>query len=246
MKHPKGQLQELVSRLQQASGDNLLSVVLYGSAAREEFDEQLSDVNLLIVFRKLDAAALTALAPVMAWWTHEHKLSPPLIMTDEELRDSADVFAIELLDIQHRHNTLFGEDMVSALTVPMNLHRVEVEHELRTTLLRLRQHRLLAADKPDELRWVMAKSLSSVLTLFRHALIAVGETPPHGKPQLLEHAAQIFGFDAGPLRAVLELRRDAQHSLDVPETYHAYMNAVARVARELDRRAPKQQWQKLS
>ena len=56
----------------------------------------------------------------------------------------------------------------------MNLHRVEVEHELRTTLLRLRHHLLLSPDNEDELRAVLAKSITSVLTLFRHALIAVG------------------------------------------------------------------------
>ena len=53
------------------------------------------------------------------------------------------MFAIELLDIQATHQTLSGDDVVSAHHVPMNLHRVEVEHELRTTLLRLRQHLLL-------------------------------------------------------------------------------------------------------
>ena len=64
-------------------------------------------------------------------------------MTLEELRESADVFAIELIDIQRSHRTLFGQDVVAAINVPMNLHRVEVEHELRTTLLRLRHHLLL-------------------------------------------------------------------------------------------------------
>ena len=62
------------------------------------------------------------------------------------------MFAIELLDIQHTHRTLFGEDIVSTVEVPMNLHRVEVEHELRTTLLRLRQHLLLRPDDQGELQ----------------------------------------------------------------------------------------------
>ncbi len=72
-----------------------------------------SDVNLLVVFAELDAAALRRDRAGDALVDARDKLSPPLIMTAEELRESADVFAIELLDIQHRHRTLFGEDMVS-------------------------------------------------------------------------------------------------------------------------------------
>jgi hypothetical protein len=243
MKKPEDKLQELVQRLQSACGDNLVSVLLYGSAAREDFHESYSDVNLLTVLRRLGPGEMTALAPVITWWSHEHKLRPPMIMTLDELQHSADVFAIEVLDIKTTHKTLAGEDVVSAIEVPMNLHRVEVEHELRTTLLRLRQHLLLAPEKTDELRAVLAKSISSVATLFRHALIALGEDTPHSKTKLLEQAGEVFGFDAQPLRSILELRNDPNQPRSVVDLYHAYLAAIGRVAHELDVRVPKKKWQ---
>ena len=89
MKKPESKLQDLVSRLQAASGDNLVSVVLYGSAAREEFHERYSDVNVLVVFRDLGAGPLSVITPVVRWWTHEEKFTPPLMMTEAELRESA-------------------------------------------------------------------------------------------------------------------------------------------------------------
>jgi hypothetical protein len=243
MKKPEDKLQQLVQRLQTTCGENLVSVVLYGSAAREDFHEQYSDVNLLLVMQELGAQALHAIAPIIAWWTHEEKLRPPMIMTRQELQESADVFAIELLDIKLVHRTLAGEDVVMSIDVPMNLHRVEVEHELRTTLLRLRQHFLLAPDKTDELRAVLAKSISSVVTLFRHALIALGEDTPHAKPKLLEQAGEVFGFNAQPLRSILELRNDPNQPRSVTELYHAYLAAIGRVAHELDVRVPKKKLQ---
>jgi hypothetical protein len=127
----------------------------------------------------------------------------------------------------------------------MNLHRVEVEHELRTTLLRLRHHLLLSPGNQDELRAVLAKSITSVLTLFRHALIALGQNPPQAKLELLETAAKVFGFDVQPLRSILELRNQGPHSENLHELYHAYMSAIQRVAHELDARVPKRQFQKL-
>ncbi len=246
MKKPEGKLQELVTRLQQACGDNLVSIVLYGSAAREDFHEQFSDVNVMVVLQHLRPDAFASISAVLRWWSREEKLRPPMIMTLEELRESADVFAIELLDIQRSHKTLFGQDVAAAIDVPMNLHRVEVEHELRTTLLRLRHHLLLSPDNEEELRAVLAKSITSVLTLFRHALIALGENPPHERPQLLEKTGQVFGFDVQPLRSILELRNEGAHPENVHTLYHAYMSAIQRVAHELDARVPKRQLQKLT
>jgi hypothetical protein len=128
---------------------------------------------------------------------------------------------------------------VTEIDVPMNLHRIEVEHELRTTLLRLRHHLLLSPDNEDELRAVLAKSITSVLTLFRHALIALGEDPPLTKPQLLEYAGEVFGLEVKPLQAILKLRNEGRHLDNLRELYHAYMSAIQRVAHELDARLPK-------
>lgn len=246
MKKPESKLQEFVTRLRQACGENLVSVVLYGSAAREDFHEQFSDVNVLVVTQQLPPASFPAISAVLHWWSYEEKLRPPMIMTLEELHESANVFAIELLDMQRSHKTLFGQDVVASIHVPMNLHRVEVEHELRTTLLRLRHHLLLVPDNEEELRAVLAKSITSVLTLFRHALIVVGEKAPETKPELLENAGKVFGFEPQPLRSILELRNEASPSHSERELYHVYMTAIQRVAHELDIRVPKRQLQKLS
>jgi hypothetical protein len=245
MKKPEGKMQELVTRLQKACGENLVSIVLYGSAAREDFHEEFSDVNALVVLRSLASDSFVPIASVLHWWSHEEKLRPPMVMTLEELQESADVFAIEILDIQRSHKTLFGQDVVSGIHVPMNLHRVEVEHELRTTLLRLRQHLLLSPDNEEELRAVLAKSISTVVTLFRHALIAVGTDPPREKAQVLDQVGDIFGIEVGPLRTILDLRNQGSHSDKVVELYHPYMNAIQRVAHELDVRAPKRHLQKM-
>ena len=246
VKKPEDKLQELVSRIHYACGDDLVSVVLYGSAARDDYHEQYSDVNVMVILRHLKPSIYPALTGVLNWWSHEEKLRPPTIMTLEEVRESADVFAIEMLDIQAAHKTLYGDDVVSSIPVPMNLHRVEVEHDLRTTLLRLRHHLLLTSDGDEELKTVLGKSVTSVVTLFRHALIALGENPPHAKAKVLEHAADVFGFNVQPLRTVLELRSDGQHIDNVRELYYAYMDAILAVAHGLDVKAPKKNWHKHS
>src|ERR1041384_8092703 len=115
---------------------------------------------------------------VVKWWCVEQKEPAPLFFTHEELQQAADVFAIEILDMKQGRRVLYGEDLVAAIEVPMNLHRVQIEHDLRTVLLKLRQHYLRAPGNVSELGPVLRKSFSGVLTLLRHTVIAFGEQSP--------------------------------------------------------------------
>ena len=135
MKRVKEDLETFVQRLQQAAGANLVALMLYGSAARDDFHEKYSDVNLLCVLRDIGGPALSRLVPVVHWWSKEVHHRPPLFVTAEELKTSADVFAIETLDLKANHQLLAGQDILSDLEVPMNLHRVQLEHELRAILM---------------------------------------------------------------------------------------------------------------
>jgi predicted nucleotidyltransferase len=237
-------LDQLVQRLQTTAGANLESVVLYGSAARGDFRERYSDVNLLVVLKNTGGTALDQLAPVLDWWTHKQKHRPPLVVTEEELRTSADVFAIEMLDVKASNRVLAGRDVVASIEVPMNLHRVQLEHDLRTVLLRLRQHYLLAREHPQELQDALAKSSSTVITLFRHALIAMGLQAPESRREVVAKVAEIEAFDARPLHAALDLREDRRIETGIDALYHRYMDAIAALVHRIDRLAPKQQWQR--
>ena len=237
-------LKNLVERLHEAARDNLESIILYGSAARGDFHEARSDLNVLCILRSLRVAELARVSAVVRWWTSQHQPAP-LFFSPEELRQSADVFAIELLDMQQNHRVLYGADVIAGITVPMNLHRVQVEHELRTLLLRLRQHFLREAGNQRELAAVLAKSFSSTLTLLRHTLIAFQEQPPSASGEVFSRIAALTAASAPALEAVQRLRE--AKSLDgdaVLPVYDGYLAALEKVAAALDHHLPKRQWQR--
>src|SRR5260370_21923762 len=99
-------------------------------------------------------------------------------MTRGVIERSVDVFTIELSDIQQHHRVLFGEDVVQGLSIPANLHRVQVEYEVREKLALLRQHLLLSSGDDSRMRELLLRSVSSFATLFRHALIALVHHAP--------------------------------------------------------------------
>src|SRR5260221_2817909 len=149
-------LSEIVRRLQEAAGDNLQSIVLYGSAARGDFHARKSDLNLLCVLKSARVQELARIAGVIRWWSSQLREPAPVIFTHEELSRSADVFAIELLEIGQHHRVLLGSDPVEGIEVPMNLHRVQLEHELRTALQKCRAHFRHVSNNEDKLREIYA------------------------------------------------------------------------------------------
>src|SRR5690349_17928513 len=167
---PEKIIREFVSRLRAAAGANLESVILFGSAVAGNFHPEFSNVNLFCVIRESSFAALQALAPAVKWWAGQ-KQPPPLFMTRDEIKRSADVFTIEFMDMKQHSRVVFGEDVLQGLSIPVNLHRVQVEYELREKLVLLRQHVVLAVGNESRMWELLVRSVSSFATLFRHALM---------------------------------------------------------------------------
>jgi len=96
-------------------------------------------------------------------------------MSAEEMRRSADVFSIEFLDMRRHYRVLWGEDVLKTLDIPMRWHRVQLEYELREKTILLRQQLLMVSGN-DTAKWdLLLRSLPAFGTLFRHALIALGD-----------------------------------------------------------------------
>ena len=228
-------LKEFVERLKFAAGDNLKSVVLYGSGADDEPGVANQDMNVLCVLDDTHAASLRKLSTDIQWWT-TRKQPRPMIFTADEIRRSADVFAIEFSDIKYRHRVLYGVDYIDDLEVPMNLHRVQVERELRVNYIRLREEYLSVAFDETKLMDLMTASISSFVTLFRHALIALGDEAPHKKEAVIDAAARKFGFDSAPFRTILAWKSGAKmkQEPDAARLFAAYLDGVAQVTEDVD------------
>jgi hypothetical protein len=231
----ENKLDEFVQRMRGAAPDNLKAIVLYGSAASQEFHEGHSNVNLLCLVENGDPARLDPFHSTVEWWTGKGHPAP-LIFTLEELRRSSDIFAIELLDMQARHKMLFGEEFLAGITVPLRYHKLQVERELRSNWLRLRQT-FLAAPRQAHLD-VMVAAASSFTALFRHALIALGEPAAQNKREAIERVAKLTGADANGFLAVLDFRekKTKEKDIDVAATARSYFKLVEAVADEVDRR----------
>ncbi len=233
---PEKLTNDFVERMRAAAGTNLVAAILYGSVAAGDYVADYSDVNLLCVLGETSFAAIEALAPAIEWWgKQKHRV--PLLMSAEEMRRSADVFSIEFLDMRRNYRVLWGEDVLKTLEIPMRLHRAQVEYELREKTILLRQ-RLLLVSGNAEAKWeLLLRSLPAFGTLFRHALIALGDAGTGSKREVAAVLAAKLGIDAGVFGELLDIRehKKDRKAAKVDEMFARYLKLVEQVTAGVDK-----------
>ena len=229
-------LESLVHRLSEVMGDDLVSVVLYGSAVTGDYQKKVSDLNVLCVLTRVGSKELDRVNAPVRWWLKKQK-AVPIFLSREEVENAHDAFAIEFLDIRAAYRILHGEDVVSDIQVEPEHHRHQVEHELRSGLLRLRERYIASHDDRRELTRLLVESLPSTSTLLRHALILHGEESPVTKHEIFERAAERFSISTKPFEAILAFRQGNERldDHDIHPLFGDYLSQITKAAEAVDK-----------
>src|SRR6059036_1147778 len=219
--------------LGRALGPRLVSLLLYGSAARGSHVPNRSDLNTLLICDAADDELFARLDPVVRPWTRAGHPAP-LILTETEWRSSADAFPIEYEDIREANRLLAGRDPWPGVTVRRDEVRRQLEQELMGKLVRLRQ--AYVALPPKQLARAVAGSAGGFFTMLRAALRLAGQTPPADVASLVRAAGALVGFPPDGLAPLVahatggQALRQAGNALAA-----AYLDAVARTAQFVNR-----------
>jgi predicted nucleotidyltransferase len=232
-------LSDLVRRLKAAFEDRLVSAILYGSAAMDDWHEPTSDLNVLCVMDRLSPAELAQSEAVFRWWRDQGN-PPPLLLTTEEVRSATDCFPMEFHDMREHRRVLYGTDVIENLEIDKLFYRAQVEHELRAKQIRLRQQAAQVIGNSDRLMRLMADSISTFCVLGRHALILSGKPPQWKKQEIVTALEEAMGR---PLKAANEIlairgagkRPGATEPVSLLGEYLAEADALVRFVDALER-----------
>jgi len=230
-------LDRLVNDLRAAHGENLESVVLYGSAAAGDHVELRSDHNLLIVLNRITSDDLRlAQAPMRRWQSLGQPI--PVYFTVQELQDAADVFPIEFLQMEKARRVLYGGDPFEFVQISRANLRHQTEYELRTKLIMLRRLYIPASISVKQLSALMSDSLASFAALFRAVLILMEQEPPIFKADCVRAIVRLLRLEAAPFERILELRVGEGSALKETEAnsvFTEYMAQIERIIETVDR-----------
>ena len=228
-------LSELVERLKKALGEPLISVILYGSATTDDYQEERSDLNVLCVLSRLSTSELETSEATFEWWRGGGN-PPPLLLTEEEVRNSTDCFPMEFHDMAQYRRVLYGTDVIRDLKVDNKFYRAQVEHELRAKQIRLRQRAAEVLQQPERLQRLMTDSISTFCVLGRHALLLSGQPPQWKKREILAALGGVMGRPLAAADEILAIRLSGKQVAqgEARQLLDRYLGDVEQLVRFVD------------
>ncbi len=229
---------DFIDDLKQTHSDNLVSVILYGSAAAGDFITRESDYNILIVLEKIAPSDLRNAHACMREWNRlGHPV--PVYFTREEMKNAGDVFPIEFHFMEQARKVLFGEDVLADVVISDKYLRHQTEFELRSNLVKLRRRYIHASTNAESLANLMVGSLASFSSAFRAVLLMMGKVPPVKKHDIVRETIRELGLQKEAFEKLFEIRKNSVNA-DLNETsanelFTEYLFQIERVIHAVDK-----------
>jgi len=226
-------LDQFVTQLRAALGADLRTVAVYGSAAVGEQHTGKSDTNVLVVVDSLSAERLAAASATVGAWTEGN--TAPLMLTSDEWRGSADIFAMEFADILERHRIVHGAFPSEVRVNPLHL-RHELEREAMIAVLQLRRAALATGRDGKAMVELLERGASTMLALFRALVRLRGDTPSKDDIDLATAVSTAVECDAAPFARVVQHRRGNVpiKPADAATVVSGCLDGLQRIVRYLD------------
>ena len=135
--HVRQVLGSFVEAARGAFGEELRSLVLFGSAAEGRLRPS-SDVNVLVLLSAFDRSKADKLRESLRTAHAAIRLSA-MFLLKAELPAAIEAFAVKFGDIARRHHILHGDDPFSATTVPRAAAITRLKQTLLNLTLRMRE-----------------------------------------------------------------------------------------------------------
>src|SRR5687767_6666867 len=226
------QLSDFVRAAQAALGDDLLSIVLFGSAAEGRL-RPTSDVNVLLLLKRFDRARMDHLREPLRLAHAAIRLAPMFILRDE-LEPATRAFAVKFREIKRRHVLLHGSDPFATIEVSRASSVLRLRQELLNLTLRLRQAYMLRSLREEQLVFAIADAAGPLRAAAATLIELKGEPPLPPKEALERLALEIQPGDDGLLAAISRARETRE--LPAGEAGTVLLGLVD-IASELHRRA---------
>lgn len=185
-------LGEFVEAANAALGADLVSIVLYGSAAEGRM-RATSDVNLILVLKKFEASSIERLRQPLRLANAAVKLGA-MFLLESEIGLAAESFAVKFADIAHRRKVIFGADPFAQIAVPRHALIIRLKQVLFNLILRLRSQYASRGLREEQLALVVADA-AAPLRAAAASLLELEGKPAASPKEALERFASSTGGD---------------------------------------------------
>ncbi len=215
--------------------DNLHSLTVVGSVLTADYRPGKSDINTLLIVGRRSHKLLKQLSGYGTSLSR-YRLRAPLVMTEEYIARSLDVFPIEFLDFQLNHLTLLGADPLAGVEFRPEDVRAQCERELKVALMTLRQGYISAAGQNKLVGELLLASLGQMLPTLRAVLYLHGHSRQPTALDTFELAARHLGIATETMAELWQLRRSGRKMAagSIDPMFESLYQAVDELSRQVD------------
>lgn len=217
--------------------DNLVSFVIFGSLAKENFVYKKSDVNIFIITKILKSDYLIKVNKVFKKFSKSIKLAPPLILTFNEIKNSVDIFPIEFSDIKMHHITLYGKDVLNNLKIPDKYLRLELETQIKGKLLLLRESLIKFGNNKKILFDILISSITPIIIILKNLLNLIkAKSISKDDFNIIDEIERRIKLNLNTIKKVLLFKHYRNKvKEDILEVYKSYLSEVESIANYIDK-----------
>ena len=184
-------LEGIVEAARRAFGDDLRSMVLYGSAAEGRL-RATSDVNLMLVLRRFAEEKANAFREPFRFACAAVDVAAMFVL-DDEIELAAREFAQKFADMKRRHVVLFGDDPLTHISISREALVRRLQQTLLNLSMRLREMYIERSLREEQ----CAVTIAEVTGPLRTAAASILELEGRGTLAPKE-ALYTFVHDLGP------------------------------------------------
>lgn len=234
-KEPQTIFDEFTRDFKNIYGDDLVSIILYGSAARGEYIYKKSDINFLIVLSEAGIQRLRAALPLIPKW-QKRRVATPLLLTESYIDSALDSFPIEFLTMKRHYQVVYGRDVLAAIRIAPDHLRLQCERELRGKLLHLREGYLNTRGRSQAVQALIRSSIPAFASIFAALLHLKNIDVPSLMHQLFSKTAEVFGLDETVFKKILTFKEEniKMSSLQLSGLLENYIEQIRKLIRIID------------
>ncbi len=235
-REPKETFPGVIEDYRQLFGTDLISIILYGSAASGEYVSGKSDINFMIVLSEDGIDSLGRAFKAVSKW-RKRNVATPLFLTEPYVQTSLDTFPIEYLNFQNSYELLYGKDILKELALDPKLLRLQCEREIKGKLLALRQAFVETGGKGRHLQELAAESVRAFIAIFNGLLYLKGKALPRHRRDIIRQVCEAFQMDNALFDRLLDIKEKKLKlsGWEIREFFRAYMKEVRTLWIRVDR-----------
>lgn len=220
----------------QIFGSDLVSLIVYGSAASGSYVKGRSDINLLVVLTNAGKNRLDAAFEKVRYWK-KRRVATPLVMTREFIETSLDSYPIEFLNMKNSHIVVYGESVLADIAFKPEDLRMQIEREIKGKIVLLTQGYMETEGSARQIRQLIRNSFTALISIFNALLFLKQGRQPQVRRETIKEACNLFSLDAD----VFELCSDIKESKDklankeIIDIFKRYLQEVEKVCSIVDK-----------